>query len=367
MRAVFGLLLVMLGLAMAVVWMPERDGQRQLAVVTDIAIQGLPRADPAAGNGRTFSPHTPLLATVEPPGSRPAATIAVARAVVPAVEAPVQTATGSSVVTGSIAHAGQPATAQAPRGSTNASADMSRDELVRNLQRELKRVGCYAGDVDGDWGTGSKRAMLAFTDRVNASLPVEQPDFILLTLLKGQSPGVCGRSCPTGQTIADSGRCMPAAVIAQQQAKRRGTRDDAATQTAPVTTAGWSTQVARPTAGTQREIDAGTVAAGVAAGAVVAAAVAPIPGRMSVGGPSAGHAASGSSDNGSAREAVRSAQNDQSEARPARRNARRTAAARRPAVRYERPYVVYRSAPSYYAYAPRASSRSWTANFFRTN
>lgn len=366
MRAVFGLLLVMLGLAMAIVWMPERDGQRQLAVVTDIAVQGLPRvAEPNPASGRTFSPHTPLLATVEPPGSRPAATIAVARAVVPTAEAPVQAGTGSSVVTGSIAQPGQPAIAVAPRGQPN--GDMSRDELVRNLQRELKRVGCYAGDIDGDWGTGSKRAMLSFTDRVNASLPVEQPDFILLTLLKGQAPGVCGRTCPAGQSFADNGRCMPSAVIAQQ-ARRRGTRDDAAGQPAPTATAGWSTQVARPATGTQREVDTATVAAGAAAAAVVAAAVAPLPGRMSVGGPSGGHASSGSSDNGSAREAVRTAQSDQSEARQARRNAaRRTAVARRPAARYERPYVVYRSAPNYYASAPRASSRNWTASFFRTN
>lgn len=58
MRAVFGLLLVMLGLAMAVVWMPEHDSERQLAVVTDIATQGLARRGDAGGIAVAGHSHT---------------------------------------------------------------------------------------------------------------------------------------------------------------------------------------------------------------------------------------------------------------------------------------------------------------------
>ena len=86
MRAVFGLLLVMLGLAMAIVWMPEHDSERQLAVVTDIATQGMPRrSETAERNGRTFSPNTPLIASVEQPGAgQPQHIAGVARVVRPA-------------------------------------------------------------------------------------------------------------------------------------------------------------------------------------------------------------------------------------------------------------------------------------------
>lgn len=33
------------------------------------------------------------------------------------------------------------------------------DSLPRAVQEELKRVGCYNGGIDGDWGNGSRRAM----------------------------------------------------------------------------------------------------------------------------------------------------------------------------------------------------------------
>jgi hypothetical protein len=72
-------------------------------------------------------------------------------------------------------------------GSTKPADAETRQELVRRLQRELGRVGCYGGEADGDWGPGSKRAMSAFLGRVNASLPVAEPDYILLALLQNRS------------------------------------------------------------------------------------------------------------------------------------------------------------------------------------
>lgn len=354
MRAVFGLLLVMLGLAMAVVWMPERDGQRQLAAVTDIAVQGLPRiADLPTANGRTFSPQTPLLASVEPQGSRPAHTVSVARVASPVVETAVQTSS-PSVVTGSITAAPvAPSIAQArPQ-----QPDMPRDELVRNLQRELRRVGCYAGEIDGDWGSGSKRAMSNFTDRVNASLPVEQPDFILLTLLRGQPAGTCAKGCPAGQAVADNGRCMPAGVVAHQ-ARRRGRDDVAGSQGEQ---SGWTTQVARaqPTQARDQLEVAATATGNASANILVPA---PLPGRMGVGAPPPVAAAPLTSESG-ARDAVRSAQADGQDVRTKRERARRTA--KRSGPRYDGGFYAYRAPPpNYYASAPRRTSRSWTATFF---
>src|SRR5690606_31530475 len=39
-----------------------------------------------------------------------------------------------------------------------ANADAA-DGLVRNVQTELRRLGCYRMEVDGDWGKGSIRAL----------------------------------------------------------------------------------------------------------------------------------------------------------------------------------------------------------------
>jgi len=73
--------------------------------------------------------------------------------------------------------------------STKAGDADARRELAMLLQRELQHAGCYGGVLDGDWGPGSKRAMTAFLEHVNASLPVEEPDLVLLTLLQNRSIG----------------------------------------------------------------------------------------------------------------------------------------------------------------------------------
>lgn len=90
---------------------------------------------------------------------------------------------------------------------------LDRASLARELQRELKRVGCYEGEINGVWTTSSRMAMKTFTDRVNATLPIEQPDYILLSLVKGHPDNACG-TCPEGQVSASGGRCVPRAILA---------------------------------------------------------------------------------------------------------------------------------------------------------
>ena len=87
-------------------------------------------------------------------------------------------------------------------------------KLTQALQLELKRVHCYDGPIDGEWLLQSKRAMRAFLDRVNASLPIDKPDRILLTLIKGHVAAACGQVCPEGQSLAADGRCLPVATPA---------------------------------------------------------------------------------------------------------------------------------------------------------
>jgi hypothetical protein len=103
--------------------------------------------------------------------------------------------------------------------------------LVENLQRELARVGCYDGQINGVWTTSTRQAMTAFLERVNARLPVHQPDGVLLALVQGQRVTACGASCPSGQTLAQDGRCMPTAILS------RGAPKDKAI----LATSGWST------------------------------------------------------------------------------------------------------------------------------
>ena len=84
--------------------------------------------------------------------------------------------------------------------------------LVRELQKELTRVGCYDGAISGVWTTASRRAMRTFTQRVNARLPTSKPDVVLLSLVQGHRKRACGIDCPAGQQEDDAGRCVPDAI-----------------------------------------------------------------------------------------------------------------------------------------------------------
>jgi peptidoglycan hydrolase-like protein with peptidoglycan-binding domain len=87
--------------------------------------------------------------------------------------------------------------------------------LARELQSELKRAGCYHGEINGVWTGSTRHAMKAFMGRVNAALPTDLPDSILLTLVRSYPEKVCGEPCPQGQRLADGDRCVLMALVAQ--------------------------------------------------------------------------------------------------------------------------------------------------------
>lgn len=155
------------------------------------------------------------------------------------------------------------------RTDAESAAPMNRYELTRALQTELRRVGCYYGEIDGDWGPGSKRAMGAFTGRVNASLPVDVPDAILLTMVQRFEGTACGSTCRSGEVFTGEGRCVPATIVAQDRSPVRG--DALAERSLPAL--GGSVMVQPP------------VSPAPAGENPRVAAVEPLPGRMSVGAP----------------------------------------------------------------------------------
>jgi hypothetical protein len=104
-----------------------------------------------------------------------------------------------------------------------------RVSLARDLQRELRRVGCYEGEVNGVWTTSTRRAMKSFTDRVNATLPLEEPDHVLLALVRNYPDNTCGKPCPAGQGLSDAGRCVPIAMLARGAPTKGSTQLSAGT------------------------------------------------------------------------------------------------------------------------------------------
>jgi hypothetical protein len=167
---------------------------------------------------RSFSPNLSL-AKLTPPEPRRAkrsesSTARGARAVVTA-PAPMlavhRTGVGWQPVVSATAVAitsGSGAASLKPKDST------SRYKLVVEIQRKLKKRGCYWGRIDGSWGAGSKYAMQEFIDRINATLPIEQPDYVLLTLLQANGDKSCG-ACPSGHTATVGGSCVPQTITAE--------------------------------------------------------------------------------------------------------------------------------------------------------
>jgi hypothetical protein len=139
-------------------------------------------------------------------------------------------------------------------------------ELARALQIELRRVGCYQGEIDGDWGPGSKRAMSSFNDRVNATLPIDQPDSILLAMVQRHEGQACGKPCRAGETRVEDGKCVPTAALAREETRKK--RMMAATSRTVVTQSAVSSS--------QPDLEQGMATPSPSG-------VSPLPGRMGVG------------------------------------------------------------------------------------
>jgi hypothetical protein len=94
-----------------------------------------------------------------------------------------------------------------------AGPPLDRPALIREIQRELRRVGCYRGQVNGVWTPSVRQAMKALNERLNASLPIDQPDPVLLAMAQSQEAEACAQSCPAGQARGRDSRCLPSAPM----------------------------------------------------------------------------------------------------------------------------------------------------------
>ncbi len=63
--------------------------------------------------------------------------------------------------------------------------------IAAQLQRQLKRVGCYQGAIDGQWGTGSKQALRNF-NMWGPNTGTTDPTAAALRIVKNAKAPVCG-------------------------------------------------------------------------------------------------------------------------------------------------------------------------------
>ncbi len=81
------------------------------------------------------------------------------------------------------------------------------EELARETQRELQRLGCLIGSVDGNWGNGSRRALENYAGRQGLKLASLDPALDTLDRLKATTVRVCPLVCGKGLE-EKAGRCV---------------------------------------------------------------------------------------------------------------------------------------------------------------
>ncbi|MGF1650604.1 MAG: peptidoglycan-binding protein [Hyphomicrobiaceae bacterium] len=68
----------------------------------------------------------------------------------------------------------------------------TREAVVRSLQFELRRAGCYNGAIDGAWTPSTRAAADDLVLSSNSKLPTTEPDYVLLALARRAGDGSCG-------------------------------------------------------------------------------------------------------------------------------------------------------------------------------
>jgi len=102
-----------------------------------------------------------------------------------------------------------PAPAPVPDKSVNVALlapAPSLTEITKSVQSELRRVGCYAGSVDGDWDQASQRSLSQFNRNAGTKLDVKTASTDTLDAIKQKPSRVCPLVCEHGFK-ADGDHC----------------------------------------------------------------------------------------------------------------------------------------------------------------
>jgi uncharacterized caspase-like protein len=119
----------------------------------------------------------------------------------------------------------------------------SKAELVQAIKKELKRVGCYAGSVDQNWGEPAlKRSVGRFVKYAKFSGAADTPSGELFDALRGSDPDVCPlecgpremernghcvrKTCPPGHRLGRGGACIELESRAPARHKSTSKRQD---------------------------------------------------------------------------------------------------------------------------------------------
>jgi uncharacterized caspase-like protein len=118
-----------------------------------------------------------------------------------------QEAKAAEAKTAEAARRPQNLAALTPSDQSTISAALSPGEIVRQLQIELRRVGCFTSDIDGEWNPNSGHALELFNEHSGMNLDTKAASLDALDAVRGKSSRVCPLICQPG-FHADSERCV---------------------------------------------------------------------------------------------------------------------------------------------------------------
>lgn len=94
--------------------------------------------------------------------------------------------------------------------------------LTRDLQSELKRVGCDPGALDGNWSPKSVQALNQFNRRAGMKLDIKVATLGALDAVKGQKGRICPLICGRGERV-EGDQCV-AIPVEPKPVKREASR-----------------------------------------------------------------------------------------------------------------------------------------------
>lgn len=113
-------------------------------------------------------------------------------------------------------------------GSSSSEDEQKATELARSVQTELRRLGCYRMEVDGDWGKGSIRALTDYYRNTKQTAATTEPTVELLGDLFLRSGRICKQPVVVKKTkqttVASEGKTSRngGKATAKQRATKRG-------------------------------------------------------------------------------------------------------------------------------------------------
>ena len=92
-------------------------------------------------------------------------------------------------------------------------------DIAKNLQSELRRVGCYTGTVDGNWNVASQRSIENFNKYSGMKVVTQSANVDALEAIKTKASRICPIICETGFR-ADGERCVAIIVPVRRETGR---------------------------------------------------------------------------------------------------------------------------------------------------